>query len=64
MSKPVEIIIHISGFNRARIDDEDRFNRPPTAAEIARVVTDELNHKFIQAGLGTIRATVASVKLP
>ena len=64
MKKPIEITIHITGMSRARIDDEDRFCRPPTAAEIARVVTDELNHKFINAGLGTIRATLASIKLP
>ena len=64
MSKPIEITIEISGYSRARIDDDGAALRPPTASEIARAVVDELNHKFSAAGLGTMKASVASVKLP
>ena len=64
MSKPVKIVIHITGYSRAQIDCEDRVVRPMSAGEIARAVTEDLNHKFSEAGLGTMKAKVVEIHIP
>ena len=58
MAKPIKILLEISGYQTARIDDDGAMLRPVTAAEIVKAIADDLEHKARNGGMGKFKVTV------
>lgn len=62
MAKPIIFQLEISGYQRARIDDDGAVVRPLNAEEIAQIFSEELNrHARILSDNGKLKVTFKRV---